>query len=51
MQGEIMIATTATKIEDLILNITEEIHVKAPLALEKGQKLLLGTWMGTGGSL
>jgi hypothetical protein len=26
-----MIAATATKIEDLTLNITEEIHVKAPL--------------------
>jgi hypothetical protein len=26
-----MIAATATKIEDLTLNITEEIHVKAPI--------------------
>ena len=26
-----MIAGTAAKVEDLTLNITEEIHVKAPL--------------------
>ena len=30
-----MIAATATKIEDLTLNITEEIHVKAPLEVRK----------------
>src|SRR5258708_20988297 len=32
MRGEIMIST-ATKIEDLALNIAEEIHVRAPVEL------------------